>query len=94
MLEEKTLKQIEIELNITHGQSYQTVPHTKLFGQKNALKQWLLFSNERCIGLYNYDSDKTPFLGYITYTFHDKLAKIWDALKNPNIHMNYLLKEK
>lgn len=94
MLEKKTLKQIEVELNITNGQSYQTVPHTKLLGQKNALKQWLKFSNERCIGLYNHDSDKTPFLGYIISNFHDKLTKIWDTLKNPKIYMNYLLHER
>ncbi len=94
MLEKKTLEQIEIELNITNNNSYQTVPYTKLLGQKNALKQWLLFSNERCVGLCNYNSDKTPFLNYIVYTFHNKLTEIWDAFKNPKIHINYFLNER
>lgn len=81
MLERKTLKQIKIELNITNRRSYQTVPYTKLLGQKNALKQWLLFSNERCVGLGNYDSDKTPFLGYVTNVLHDKIIGLTKGLE-------------
>ncbi|MBU4069347.1 MAG: hypothetical protein KJ646_00015 [Nanoarchaeota archaeon] len=76
MLEEKTSKQIQIELNVTNNKSYQTVPYTKVLGQKNALKQWLLFSNERCIGLYNYNSDQTPFLHYVANVLHDKIIRL------------------
>lgn len=50
-----------IELTVTDGRSYQTVPYTKLLGQKRALKQWLLASKVRHFNGYTSPSDKTPF---------------------------------
>jgi len=84
MLEKKTLTQIEIELNVTNNKSYQTVPYTKVLGEKNALKQWLLFSNERCIRLHNYNSDQTPFLNYVANVLHDKIIGLINYLKVQN----------
>ncbi len=57
----KTPIQLLIEFMVTDGRNYQTVPYTKLLGQKRALKQWLVASKVRYINCSTSPSNKTPF---------------------------------
>jgi len=65
----KTPIQEQIEYSVTNGRSYLTIPYTKLFGQKMALKQWFLFSNFRPFSPLNHSVDKTSLLHYILSFF-------------------------
>ena len=58
IFDKKTPLQIEFEMAVTNGRSYLRVPYTNFFGKKNALKQWLRFSENSVYCLCNTSIEK------------------------------------
>lgn len=61
---EKTKMQLRIERVVTNGRNYQTVPYTRVLGERRALKQWLRHSRLKIFNLVNSPCDKTALLEY------------------------------
>lgn len=96
-LTKKTPLQIRIEDSVTNNRFYQTVPYTKLFGQKIALKQWIIYSKDRVLKLYNPAEDETNLLAYLLRNPIEKMGnfnnKIGGALENINKKINRFIRE-
>ena len=94
----KTEIQRDIEKLVTGERSYTIIPHSKIFGEKFALNQWLKFSARRMIESENNVSEKVSFLvyfrdynlGHFQESLREKLDALREKVFNDKKRMDYI----